>query len=382
MSRRLELVDWTSKAMDTLVTTLITLIAITKSITQWQLKAHGSDQNAVTTKNTNWTIQSPKSSYFNLLYFDYNNIDKPKNMHQSAYGGMIQHPITGNLYIQLLGDKLTNINNSSYYPFDGVNKTYGPPYIWIIDANNGTTIGLYNLSNYGITFFNSLRFTPNGYPIVAVCDQYQTVTILVLNNTISAIDDPAIFSTKIANSTWSNPYFMDITNTEPIQLLTSSMKIDGAFNFDTNGYTFNTKEILNTNTNGNMFIFSTGDKMIYDISKQDGNIWKMKLPLNKTNIETKIIQNCYTLGWLFGNGKNGDIYAGCIDPQNISKGVINITSFNDLGEQIWTINNLWNQRIGLNIINPQWIIIDDLETTLIAGNNENWIGHSLRNGYI
>ena len=105
-------------------------------------------------------------------------------MHQSACGGIIQHPTTGNLYIQLLGDKQTNINNSSYYPFDGVDKTYGPPYIWIIDANKGTTIGSHNLSNYGITFFNSLRFTLNGYPIVAACDQHETVTILVLNNTI------------------------------------------------------------------------------------------------------------------------------------------------------------------------------------------------------
>lgn len=65
------------------------------------------------------------------------------------------------------------------------------------------------------------------------------------------------------------------------------------------------------------------------------------------------------------------------DPENIDKGVINIRSFSDLGEQICKINNLWNQRFGLNMINPQGIVIDELVTTLISGNNENWIVYSL-----
>ena len=140
------------------------------------------------------------------------------------------------------------------------------------------------------------------------------------------------------------------------------MNSDGALDFNSDGVTPQTPEIVNNDIS--TIIFGTDGKSIYNngFTNEATGIYHLELPLTNNGKEKMIVEGCNTYPWVMASDTNGNIYAAC--------NYYDIYAYSSTGNQIWVQKNN----------NPDWVIIDDDETMVISGTSTKWTGFNIKNG--
>ena len=305
--------------------------------TDWFLCAHGSTRSLARPNSDEWTARLPYGD-FHIPYWEV-----PFNEGPNLAGGVNQRASDGHIHLPLLGpDKY---NGSPDWPSGGSLKRWSPAMVWEIDGNTGKTVREYNLSDYAACFNSVLRYTPDGYPVVAGYSHGGS-RILVLDKN----------SSSVANSYSPNdvePQLLAVSQTEPPQLIWADISADAAANV--NGHMLETNTQISTSALSTIICGADG-RTIYNngFFNHDTGIFRFSLPLKSSSKEDLFISGCLTKPWVMASDSQGRIFALC-QSQN------HIRAWDRTGRSLWSASGTSN-----------FLTISDDETTLLVGNSNNW----------
>ncbi|XP_065186371.1 uncharacterized protein LOC135817173 isoform X1 [Sycon ciliatum] len=307
-------------------------------LTDWVLAAHGSSRKLAKGTGDDWSLT------FNLPNYHYPEFVKPFSTEDMAAG--VNHRTSDNhIHIPILGN--TYHVPDPEFPAGGEKHRWSPPVVWEIDGNTGQTLLVYNLSDYADSYTSTLIYTPDGYPTVAMHGGktgYGSSPILILDKESDKVLD-------VVTDDNTEPMLLQLTNTEPRQLIWAAMYANAGVNID--GHTVDKSTFVRT-TDTSAIIFSADGRSIYNngFYNHDMGIYKFKLPLAENLTRELFMGGCETNPWQMASDTEDNLYAIC------GGGVV---AYDAGGQQQWTYNT------GRWYALMTYLFLVDTENVLIVG---------------
>lgn len=305
--------------------------------TDWFLCAHGSTRSRATPNSVEWTAHLPYGD-FHIPYWAV-----PFNEGPNLAGGVNQRPSDGHIHLPLLGP--VSYNGNPDWPSGGSLKHWSPAVVWEIDGDTGKTVRMFNLSEYADCYNSVLRYTADGYPVVAGYS-HSGSSLLVLDKESSSVIGHY-------SPGGVEPQLLQVSLTEPPQLLWGDINADGAANI--NGHTLDTNSELSTSALSSIICGADG-LTIYNngFFNHDTGIFRFNLPLTASSKDSLFISGCLTKPWVMATDSQGQIFALC-QSQN------QIHAWDKTGQKMWSVAG-----------SCLWLSLSDDEMTVLFGDANNW----------
>ena len=316
-------------------------------VDEWVLLAHGSERSLFV-QQTEQAAKSEWTSSFSLDDFHLPNWAVPFNEGPVQSGGVAQRTEDGHIHLPLLGN--TPHGGSAEMPAGGATKQWAPPVIWEIDGMTGKTVRVYNLSSHGAGFESVVRYTPDGYPVVALYDG-SSIAILDRN------------SDQVLNTFGPGvePMLLAFAKTTPPQLIWASLNANGGINFD--GHEPQPQTHISTSALSTI-VFGADGKTIYNngFFNEGTGIYRFSLPLSGGTRSNLVIGGCLTKPWIMASDTKGTNYAYCQSSGNFN-------AWDTTGKKLWSAGG-----------SASWMIMSDDESTILAGYQSNYIALDAQTG--
>ena len=305
--------------------------------TDWFLCAHGSTRSLATPGTAEWTARLPYGGY-HIPYWAV-----PFDEGPNLAGGVNQRASDGHIHLPLLGP--VPYNGNPDWPSGGSLKHWSPAVVWEIDGDTGKTVQIYNLSDYADCYNSVLRYTADGYPVVAGYS-HSGSSILVLDKESSNVAGHY-------SPGGVEPQLLQVSLTNPPQLLWADINADGAANVS--GHTLETKTELSTLALSSIICGADG-LTVYNngFFNHDTGIFRFSLPLTSSSKDNLFISDCLTKPWVMATDSQGRIYALCRSENQIH-------AWDKTGQHMWSVPGTC-----------LWLSLSDDETAVLLGNANNW----------
>ena len=321
------------------------------TVDDWVLLAHGSERSLYEQQTEDKQHKPEWTSTFQWEDYHLPDWAVPFNEGPTQAGGVAQRESDGHLHLPLLG----NIKYGGYpeMPAGGATKAWAPPVIWEIDGRTGKSVRLYNLSEYGDGFESVVRYTSDGYPVVALYGRKTGQKIVVLDKN----------SDKVVSSFTPNvePMLLAFAKTDPPQLIWASLNDNGGVNFD--GHTPQVQTQITTSAISTI-IFGADGQTIYNngFLNEATGIYRFSLPLSGGTRYNLFISSCYTKPWIMVSDTAKNNYALCQSGETFR-------AWDSQGKQLWSKQG-----------SSGWLIMTDDESTLMAGSGNSYRAFDPRTG--
>lgn len=285
-----------------------------------------------------WTARTPTSG-FHIPYWQV-----PFGEGPELAGGVNQRVRDGHIHVPLLGDVQYNGNPDE--PAGGSLKRWSPALVWEIDGTTGKTVRLYNLSEYADCFNSVLRYTDDGYPVVAGYSHHG-YTILVLDKVSTGVTRYSAGSVE--------PQLLQISTTDPPQILWGDIDADAAV--DLNGHEVQPNTMVKTTAISAIICGADGHSIYNDgFFNHDTGIYRFELPLTSNSKASLFISGCYTKPWIVASDTQRRIFAQCQTSKEIR-------AWDRNGHQLWSVSMIF-----------PWLSLSDDERVVLVGDSNNWVG--------
>lgn len=305
--------------------------------TDWFLCAHGSTRSRARTDNAEWTVRTPTGD-FHIPYWQV-----PFSEGPDLAGGVNQRVDDGHIHLPLLGaDKY---NGSPDEPSGGSLKRWSPALVWEIDANTGKTVHIYNLSDYADCFNSVLRYSSDGYPIVAGYTRQGSPLLVLDKNGSDVVSHYSPGSVE--------PQLLQVSTTNPPQLLWADLDADGAVNL--NGHELDTTTELSTSAISAIICGADG-RSIYNngFFNHNQGIYRFELPLTSNSKSSLFISGCLTKPWVMAVDSHRCIFAFCQSSSHVN-------AWDKNGHMLWSVER-----------SCVWLSLSDDEKVVLLGDGNNW----------
>lgn len=311
-------------------------------VDEWVLLGHGSERSLYADESEKMEKSEWKSS-FDFDDFHFPDWAVPFGEGPVQSGGVAQRKEDGHIHLPLLGN--VRHGGGPEWPAGGATKAWAPPVIWEIDGVTGKTVRVYNLSSVAAGFESVLRYTSDGYPVVALYGGQGGQKIVVLDRNSDQV--LSSFGPGV------EPMLLAFAKTDPPQLIWASLSANGGINF--NGHEPQPNTHISTGALSTI-VFGADGKTIYNngFFNEATGIYRFSLPLSGHTERNLFISGCYTKPWIMVADKAGNNYALCQSGGSFH-------GWSESGAHLWSAGG-----------SASWLIMTDDESTLLAGSGNSY----------